>query len=155
MVSLLALLPCLCCVAQEEVSHCAAGVRWLKHLHKVAKSQQAAAAAEAPADKQQITTGSHSSSSTAQQCSTANNTHQHPGDGSAVAAAADDDWPADAQQYDTVEEWFHALIRRHFKGNLKVRSICACQGRWCCLVAVTLPLAAQHRLFLHCQSVWW
>jgi hypothetical protein len=26
----------------------------------------------------------------------------------------------EARQYDTVEEWFHALIRKHFKGNLKV-----------------------------------
>lgn len=32
-------------------------------------------------------------------------------------------WQADAQQYDMVEEWFHALVRAHFKGSLKVCSM--------------------------------
>jgi hypothetical protein len=27
---------------------------------------------------------------------------------------------ADALQHSSVEAWFHSLIRRHFKGNLKV-----------------------------------
>ncbi|KAF6259780.1 DUF455-domain-containing protein [Scenedesmus sp. NREL 46B-D3] len=61
----------------EEISHCAAGVRWLRHLHKVATSQQPA------------------------------------------SAAADDGWAADARKYDSVEAWFHSLIRSHFKGSLK------------------------------------
>ncbi len=30
------------------------------------------------------------------------------------------DWQTDAQQYATVEKWFHALVRAHFKGSLKV-----------------------------------
>ncbi|DBA65830.1 TPA: hypothetical protein ACH3X2_002862 [Trebouxia sp. C0005] len=29
------------------------------------------------------------------------------------------DWQADAVKYDTVEEWFHGLVRAHFKGSLK------------------------------------
>lgn len=30
------------------------------------------------------------------------------------------DWAMDALQFSSVECWFHALIRRHFKGSLKV-----------------------------------
>ena len=29
-------------------------------------------------------------------------------------------WQADAVKYATVEEWFHSLVRAHFKGSLKV-----------------------------------
>lgn len=36
-------------------------------------------------------------------------------DGTTVA-----DWVTDALQFSSVESWFHALIRRHFKGSLKV-----------------------------------
>lgn len=31
-------------------------------------------------------------------------------------------WQADAVKYATVEEWFHGLVRAHFKGSLKVSS---------------------------------
>uniref|UniRef100_A0A383VR75 DUF455-domain-containing protein n=1 Tax=Tetradesmus obliquus TaxID=3088 RepID=A0A383VR75_TETOB len=95
----------------EEISHCAAGVRWLKHLHKVATSHQPAAAAAAVTDAsgpdqqlhQQQQPDALNSSSTA----------------AAAAAAAGADWAADARKYDTVEAWFHSLIRSHFKGSLK------------------------------------
>jgi hypothetical protein len=98
---------------QEEISHCAAGVRWLKHLHKVATSSQlppgstaAAAAAAGGGGK------AETNSSTQQQ-------QQQQANGSSTAAAAAD-WAADARKYETVEEWFHSLIRSHFKGTLKV-----------------------------------
>ncbi|WIA44075.1 hypothetical protein OEZ86_010433 [Tetradesmus obliquus] len=95
----------------EEISHCAAGVRWLKHLHKVATSHQPAAAAAAA-----VTDASGPDQQLHQQ--------QQPDalNGSstaAAAAAAGADWAADARKYDTVEAWFHSLIRSHFKGSLK------------------------------------
>lgn len=64
----------------EEISHCGAGVRWLKHLHNEAAAVEASALAE----------------------------------GKEVPA-----WALDARKYAKVEEWFHALVRRHFHGPLK------------------------------------
>ena len=40
------------------------------------------------------------------------------GDGDGAPAPA---WAAGARQHDGVETWFHALVREHFKGSLKVR----------------------------------
>jgi ribosomal protein L16 Arg81 hydroxylase len=103
---------------QEEISHCAAGVRWLKHLHKVATfqppSDQTAAAAAADAGGQTETNGS-TEQQQQQQSQKSNGSII-----SAAAAAAAADWATDARKYETVEEWFHSLIRSHLKGTLKV-----------------------------------
>jgi hypothetical protein len=72
---------------------------------------------------------------------------------------------SDALQHDSVEAWFHSLIRRHFKGNLKVghqqhvqhvwnhhagRLLCWCllcawlQGNcWVAIVTPSLPCCPQ------------
>jgi hypothetical protein len=113
---------------QEEISHCAAGVRWLRHLHKVATTSQppsdptaaaagagaaeAAAAAAAAAGGQAEANGSTEQQQQQQV--------QQSNGSSMPAAAAAADWAADARKYETVEEWFHSLIRSHFKGTLKV-----------------------------------
>jgi uncharacterized ferritin-like protein (DUF455 family) len=66
----------------EEITHCAAGVRWLRYLHAVAVGGP-----DAPAD--------------------------------AVAVAAGAPWAAEARAHARPQEWFHALVRAHFKGSLK------------------------------------
>lgn len=55
----------------------------------------------------------------------ADNMHQ------GIDGASSYDWRQDAQQHATVEDWFHSLVRGHFKGSLKVRlhvsrMYCAC-----------------------------
>jgi hypothetical protein len=40
--------------------------------------------------------------------------------GKAGAAQVAGDWVSDARQHSSVESWFQSLVRRHFKGNLKV-----------------------------------
>lgn len=101
-------------IYKEEVSHCAAGVRWLKHLHALARSmgQQAggnAAAGEASSHRQ-----------AQQQLETAAEPQQQ-GDSEAGAAGEQrlQAWAEEAQKYPTVEEWFHCLVRAHFRGPLK------------------------------------
>lgn len=107
---------------QEEISHCAAGVRWLRHLHQHAQHQATtsslAAAAAQPQRLEAVTLAEQPAASLQPQVQQGQPTcHNDVGQ---QAAAGNYDWVADAQQYDTVEQWFHALIRRHFKGNLKV-----------------------------------
>jgi Protein of unknown function (DUF455) len=62
--------------SQEEISHCAAGTRWLTYLFDQAKGHNAANASECDA--------------------------------------------LAPQMYPDVHSWFHALVRQHFKGDLKV-----------------------------------
>ncbi|KAL0049405.1 hypothetical protein WJX82_001351 [Trebouxia sp. C0006] len=66
-------------IYQEEIAHCAAGVRWLTYLHT--------------------------------QALTANHSQEHN-----IKQQLQN---ADAVKYATVEEWFHSLVRAHFKGSLK------------------------------------
>lgn len=61
----------------EEITHCAAGIKYLKYLYEYARNA---------APRQ---------------------------------AAIDTDWIADALLYDSLETWFHGLVRRHFHGYLK------------------------------------
>ena len=118
----------------EEISHCAAGVRWLKHLHRVAlehdwqqqgqqgqqqgQQQQAAssaaaggAAAAAAAEAAAPVSSESQQQQQQQQPQTLEQGEQPP---SAVP-----EWAAEARQHPTVEAWFHSLIRRHFFGRLK------------------------------------
>lgn len=164
---------------QEEIAHCASGVRWLTYLHRQACSalctrdslglaaqlQNTASTHSLPAD--QPNAGSASLHSTCSPnlepvrehvCSsttltalgaTAASIHEplqdlcaseESSDGQRQSAAPEcaaeshskeatshraslHDWQADAQQFNTVEDWFHALVRAHFKGSLKVRSM--------------------------------
>lgn len=39
--------------------------------------------------------------------------------GSTGGQEADPTWMVEARQHGTVEQWFHALVRAHFKGNTK------------------------------------
>lgn len=82
-------------ILPEEVSHCAAGVRWLRFLHARALAQ---AAGGEPAEAEGCTP------------------LKEPAPGGAAAAP---EWSRDAAGHPAVEEWFHSLIRRHFFGALK------------------------------------
>ena len=86
---------------QEEITHCAAGVRWLKHLHGLAHESQEPA-----------------SSASTTQAPIADS-------GTASAREAGVPWMEEARQYPRVELWFHALVKKYFKGSLKV----CCTGR--------------------------
>ena len=64
----------------EEITHCAAGVKWLKYLHNVAFKHF----------------------------------NENKNEDEKLPR-----WVLEAVQYDTVEKWFHALVRKHFHGLLK------------------------------------
>ena len=81
---------------QEEITHCAAGIRWLKHLHSLA----------------------HESPEPASSAGTTQDPMTDPG--TATASGAGFPWLEEARQYPRVELWFHALVRKYFKGSLKV-----------------------------------
>ena len=78
---------------QEEITHCAAGVRWLSHLHSLAHSQ-------------------HS-----------------PAEEASSSQSLPVDWAAEARQHGSVQAWFHVLVRRHFRGSLKVRKALVLHGQ--------------------------
>lgn len=73
----------------EEVNHCAAGVRWLKHMHETALKDTW--------NKEHSTNGT----------TTSNGTMDVPS------------WVVDARKYETVQEWFQSLVRQYFHGLLK------------------------------------
>lgn len=164
---------------QEEIAHCAAGVRWLTYLHRQACSAPSThnsmgpaaqlphtgLANNLPAEQSNMDTGSlrsicspdlesigeplHPATTTTALDAAAGSTHEPmkrdcangvscdgPRQSAASVHATDSqtkeatscvpnthDWQADAQRYSTVEEWFHALVRAHFKGSLKVCSM--------------------------------
>ena len=152
-------------VYPEEVTHCAAGVRWLTWLHR-----RAHAAAVVPADGSTAAATTAGSISAAapetdtpaavdpsvddilamaddlnQQCSVEHDALQDaerrvgqqtycaccgpgaPDTGEVMSRTAIHEadaetaqaWISDALQFDTVELWFHALVKRHFFGALK------------------------------------
>lgn len=106
-------------IYKEEVSHCAAGVRWLKHLHALACSMDplagtpttavdAAAAQQQGQQQQEGTAAEGAEQGTAQQAAGAQQ------GGEQLPA-----WAEEARRHATVELWFHALVRAHFRGPLK------------------------------------
>ncbi|PRW56452.1 hypothetical protein C2E21_4617 [Chlorella sorokiniana] len=112
-------------IYKEEVSHCAAGVRWLKHLHALARGMgQAAGAPAAEAESRAIDPAG-------QQAQQAQQAQQEAAPAAAVPAASGPPaaigqqegqlpaWAEEARRHATVEEWFHALVRAHFWGPLK------------------------------------
>lgn len=86
---------------QEEITHCAAGVRWLKYLHTLAHES-------AEVDISHSAVEPEDGSSTAD------------ASGGTTASTAVAPWMEDARQFPRVEQWFHSLVKRYFKGNLKV-----------------------------------
>jgi Protein of unknown function (DUF455) len=110
-------------IYQEEVSHCAVGVRWLQFLHC-----RAAAAVKGTVGSSGTSDGSSSSSNGCAQQQPDAFFSNAASPVAAAAAAADppavldsiQDWLLDAARHATVQDWFHSLVRQHFKGNLKV-----------------------------------
>lgn len=88
---------CLHLCAQEEITHCAAGVRWLSYLHGLANTTSVPAS-EGP--------------------SSASN---EAGDVQGHAGSTPE-WMAEARRHSSVETWFHELVQTHFRGSLKVPS---------------------------------
>lgn len=131
----------------EEISHCAAGVRWLRHLHSLAHSaahstlddsvqraqheggarQQRSDHAEPALHAQTLTTqqAQHSSSAacTAGDSQALGASREARCEGVAcsceLGGAGSRWWGDEARSCPTVEEWFHLLIRAHFRGPLK------------------------------------
>jgi len=71
-------------VYPEEITHCAAGVRWLRHLYQVATGDEGGKGKEGRGDEE-----------------------------------GNNEWMSEARSHETVESWFHSLVRRHFSGSLK------------------------------------
>ncbi|KAL4858499.1 hypothetical protein ACK3TF_001468 [Chlorella vulgaris] len=122
-------------VYPEEISHCAAGVRWLKHLHSVAHNhdwgqvQQAQRGHEEGGQQQQQQqqleavdqqTGLKQQQQQQQQQEAVNQQSVSQQQQASVAAGAViPPWAAEARGFPSVKLWFHALIRRHFHGLFK------------------------------------
>ena len=60
-------------------------------------------------------------------------------------------WQADAVKYATAEEWFHSLVRAHFKGSLKVSLHSDMPNPWLCvqdlvhmLLQLDVPVESDH-----------
>jgi hypothetical protein len=90
-------------ILPEEVTHCAAGVRWLRYLHDQATAcgtgdSNPVAPGGAPGDGEGGSAG---------------------GGAAAAEGAGEPAWEADARQHAAVELWFHALVLRFFDGKPK------------------------------------
>ena len=119
----------------EEISHCGAGVRWLHHLHQLAhfdaawpgneQQQQQEQYARAGQGQDTLASDSADRSANAPTSAPAPAVQAAASTPAAAAQAAPQApsgmpaWAAEARQHATVETWFHALIRRHFRGPLK------------------------------------
>ena len=93
----------------EEISHCAAGVRWLKHLHAVAHGAQHDLGAAPPGqDRQQRRQEQEQQDERGQ-----------GGGQQQQQQGGMPEWVAEARRFPAVELWFHSLVRGHFHGLLK------------------------------------
>ena len=104
------------CKLQEEITHCAAGVRWFTHLHELAQSGQPPAAARQPCSG-----GLRKKSGSSSEAGG----HGAADPRSSSSGGADPplpSWVLEARQHPAVETWFHQQVRTHFRGPLKVRS---------------------------------
>ena len=113
-------------ILAEEVSHCAAGVRWLRHLHAVARQsggQGVDAAAEngeqQQQQQQQPAAGAEQQVAAGAERQRAAGGVPRPAAGGEQRPAALPEWAAEAARHASVETWFHSLIRKHFRGPLK------------------------------------
>lgn len=121
---------------QEEIAHCAAGVKWLTYLYQQANAQPLGQEAEVSTVKPQMQTGNCAASarngsaceepgsigamSSQLQSHSIQHAQPHAAESADGVQNASYEWQKDARQHSTVEEWFHALVRAHFKGSLKV-----------------------------------
>ena len=99
----------------EEISHCGAGVRWLKYLYAQASREAEVVESVGGGLTEKVESnggGGARFNTTANSSSSTNSV-----DCGVVTTRAD--WAVDAAQFPSVEEWFHALVRRHFHGLLK------------------------------------
>ncbi|KAK9797739.1 hypothetical protein WJX73_003807 [Symbiochloris irregularis] len=94
-------------ILQEEVQHCAAGVRWLKWLFASRPPLRPLPASSAPASPQN---GQHQAASLRKPAAV--EAHEP----AALSAHATDEI---GSEFTTVEAWFHHLVREHFHGHLK------------------------------------
>lgn len=72
----------------EEITHCAAGVRWLRWLHRHALDRR-------------------------------RDSGSSGGDTAGGRGSELPEWAEEARRHESVETWFHTLVRRHFHGSLK------------------------------------
>lgn len=82
-------------ILEEEISHCAAGVRWIRRLHGLALVGEGGKVAS-------------------------ENLLTHSDNGGVATAMEERQWVKDARNYPGVEEWFHSLVRRYFFGKIKL-----------------------------------
>lgn len=116
-------------IYQEEITHCAAGVRWLKYLHAQAWDGKEWPWAPAP-----VTDGAAQSGLAAERPAAcvpespgALSVPESPGALSAPESPGATkppalhipEWVTHARRYERVEAWFGALVREHFHGPLK------------------------------------
>lgn len=130
-------------VLPEEVTHCAAGVRWLRHLHGVAHagdgctlSSSKGPASAQPRGAPDMRTAAPREVSSPRSESTACvvpplDKAAHPCQSScacsdslercAASSRVGDanGWQQEARRCGSVQKWFHALVRAHFKGATK------------------------------------
>ncbi|GBF92266.1 hypothetical protein Rsub_05349 [Raphidocelis subcapitata] len=119
-------------VYPEEVTHCAAGVRWLSHLHAAARALargrgqrlQEQGGSEPPEGAEEAETAGEAGPSSAAEPSSSSSggsgegpQHAHGG-GTGSSGSGLPEWAAEALEYPSPAAWFHALVRRHY-GNLK------------------------------------
>lgn len=102
----------------EEVSHCAAGVRYLKHLHATALAWPPAAA-PAGAEQQDAQQAGRQQQDLQQQQQESEQQDPPQQQESEQQEQEVPAWVREARQHATVELWFHSLVRRHFFGKLK------------------------------------
>ena len=96
-------------VYREEVAHCAAGVRWLRHLHAAARALAAAGGGGGSGDGGDC--GGSNEAAAAAAATAA--------EGAAAAAPAPlPAWAREALRYATPRDWFHSLVLQHY-GPLK------------------------------------
>lgn len=115
----------------DEIGHCAAGVRWLKYLHKLAHDP----GAEGPGGEREGGVGNNQTDEAKNGAMTEGQEGTKEavveGEGGEVAQKADSGeqgaakeshvpaWVADARKFASVEKWFHHLVKGHFFGALK------------------------------------
>jgi uncharacterized ferritin-like protein (DUF455 family) len=143
----------------EEITHCAAGVRWLGYLHRLAHSEPALqdAAVDVSSNVEKSSTAPAQCDST-QSSSADDSEAQTPGHGEQQEEQQGggdhcrNDMFKEARQFQTVEGWFHHLVRSHFRGSLKppfnvpARTQAGFEPSW------YEPLSSEADDKLHCRS---
>lgn len=114
--------------AQEEVTHCGAGVRWFTYLYNLAhtrkgdaQQQQREHSGDAPEQVPAPPASSQTDGSDGPSVASTPQPEPSPGAAGLTSSSSDlPDWVLEAQRFPTVEQWFHHQIRSYFHGALKV-----------------------------------